>query len=75
MCRNAVRLVLMLLAVSAGLMPAYSRAIPPNPCFLDYQVCVDCAPDLQAKCDHYTCDDGTERLSCAQCSIFVCIAN
>lgn len=75
MRKKVFRVLLALLAVSAAVGPGRSRAIPPPNCFEDYQVCVNCGgPDLQKKCTHYTCDDGTEQFPCGQCSIF-CTVN
>lgn len=70
MYKNVIRVVLILLAVSTGVVPVRSHAIPPPFCLQDYQECAPCGWDLQQLCTHYSCDDGTERYSCGSCTYY-----
>jgi hypothetical protein len=51
-----------------------ARSIPGPTCLWVDQECVPCGWDLAKQCNYYECDDGTERVSCGQCSLFCTVS-
>ena len=67
--RRAPFRILFLLAMLAVTV-ASARPARALICFIIDQHCVRCGPDLAKKCTFYECEDGSQRTSCTQCSLF-----
>lgn len=66
--------LLMLLAVSTGLLPPDRSEAASLLCLRTGQECVSCGPDLRKKCTYYVCEDGSEYSTCTQCSLFCAVS-
>ncbi|HEX4962092.1 MAG TPA: hypothetical protein VF173_14755 [Thermoanaerobaculia bacterium] len=66
--------ILVLLAVLASVGVSKARTTTLPFCLFIDQECVRCGPDLAKKCTYYECDDGTQRVTCTQCSLFCTVA-
>jgi hypothetical protein len=69
--RTLVLLTVLVASISAS-TTARSTTLPF--CLWVDQKCVPCGRDLAKKCNYYECDDGSQRVSCTQCSLF-CTVN
>jgi hypothetical protein len=71
-CLRTFVLLTVLVASIGASMTARSTTLPF--CLWVDQQCVPCGPDLAKKCNYYECDDGSQRVSCTQCSLFCTVA-